>query len=401
MGNEDIGKEKEANGPLLTVRGLRKSFGKAGARGTRTKGAIATGFAVDDVSFDVNVGEVVTLIGPSGCGKTTTLRSIAGLEVPDSGEIVLADRALYSSGSGVNLPASDRGLGMVFQSYAIWPHLSVFDNVAMPLKATRRKRSLKSAEIQSRVGDVLEVTGLATYAKRPATNLSGGQQQRLALARALATRPKLMLLDEPLSNLDAKLRETMRLELSRMQRDLGLTSIYVTHDQDEALAMSTKVIVMNDGEILQEGTPQEIYHEPHSRFVAEFVGTSNILEGTIKSVDGPDAAVETSMGLVYASHRPEAAKAGEQVLVSVRPEGITMVPEASLPSSAPNCWDARVVSRAFLGDVADYLVRVGDIEFRTKSGATTIFEPGERIRLTTASTGLRILQNDEVKPVSS
>jgi iron(III) transport system ATP-binding protein len=395
-----MSQQTESSTPLLTVRGLRKSYGKAGLRATQP-GSVAAGFAVDDVSFDVNVGEVVTLIGPSGCGKTTTLRSIAGLESPDSGEITLAERSLYSSGSGINVPASDRGLGMVFQSYAIWPHLSVFENVAMPLKATRRKRSLKQSEIQSRVEDVLEVTGLASYAKRPATNLSGGQQQRLALARALATRPKLMLLDEPLSNLDAKLRESMRLELSRMQRDLGLTSIYVTHDQDEALAMSTKVIVMNEGEILQEGTPQDIYYEPRSRFVAEFVGTSNILEGTVKATDGPDTVVETTMGVVYASHRPESVKIGEKVLISVRPEAITMEPVTSPPSNAPNCWEAEVVSRAFLGDVADYLVRVADIEFRTKSTATVIFDPGAHVRLSAVGDGLRVLANDGVKPVQS
>jgi iron(III) transport system ATP-binding protein len=227
---------------VLSIENLAKSYGsdrKAG-RARRSQGTERPRprvFAVSDVTFEVQAGELFTLLGPSGCGKTTTLRSVAGLEQPDSGSISLEDTVLFDGARGINVPTNRRGLGMVFQSYAIWPHMSVFENVTFPLRAMPRRSRPAKAEISERVQRVLEVTDLAAYSDRPATMLSGGQQQRLALARAMVTAPPLMLLDEPLSNLDAKLRESMRFEIKRLQRELGLTSIYVTHDQTEALML--------------------------------------------------------------------------------------------------------------------------------------------------------------------
>src|SRR5215210_2130413 len=259
--------------------------------------------AVDDVSFEVKEGELFTLLGPSGCGKTTTLRSIAGLEKPDGGTIAVGDRVMFSAGGNgnrnVNMPANQRGLGMVFQSYAIWPHMTVFDNVAFPLQVRKRSERPSKKEIRERVERVLETMELSPQIDRQATKLSGGQQQRLALARALVIQPPLLLLDEPLSNLDAKLRESLRYELKRLQRELGITSVYVTHDQVEALALSTHIAVMQAGKVVQLGKPREVYESPANKFVAEFIGTSNFIPGTVGSRQADQHVVETTNGTLY------------------------------------------------------------------------------------------------------
>ena len=235
--------------------------------------------AAQDVSFEVPQGKLFTLLGPSGCGKTTTLRSIAGLERPVSGEIEVDGAPVYSSTRHVLVPPNRRNFGMVFQSYAIWPHMNVLENAAFPLRVGRARLSRK--EIQDKVMRVLAAVGLDHLAAREATRLSGGQQQRLALARALVMEPRLLLLDEPLSNLDAKLRERMRFELKRIQRELGLTTVYVTHDQSEALALSHEIAVMNEGRIVQIGSPRDIYERPASKFVADFIGSTNFLDARI------------------------------------------------------------------------------------------------------------------------
>src|ERR687885_785728 len=232
--------------------------------------------AVDEVHLEVGAGEFLVLLGPSGCGKTTTLRCVAGLERPDGGSIVVAGRKV--SGNGRFVPPHKRDIGMVFQSYAIWPHMSVFENVAFPLRVAR---GIPGADIKRRVEEALATVQLAGYEGRMATQLSGGQQQRLALARALVRQPRVLLLDEPLSNLDAKLREHMRTEVRELQRALGITTLYVTHDQAEALSMSNRIAVMERGRIMQEGTPREIYQRPATRFVADFVGNANFLEATV------------------------------------------------------------------------------------------------------------------------
>ena len=308
---------------MLEVANLCKSFDGEHSRKRRKDPSTAGGrvFAVNDVSFTVEEGDLFTLLGPSGCGKTTTLRSIAGLETPDSGSIALSSRPLFKSQGGrrasLNVPVNKRGLGMVFQSYAIWPHMSVFENVAFPLQVMNRAKRPGKTDIAERVNRVLETMELRKYADRHATKLSGGQQQRLAPARAIVTEPDLLLLDEPLSNLDAKLRESLRFELKRLQRDLGITSIYVTHDQSEALALSTKIAVMSEGNIVQLGRPREIYETPRTKFVAEFIGTANFVNGVIRSRDGENYVVETTEGQLSLSSSA-ALPVGTEVATSIR-----------------------------------------------------------------------------------
>ncbi len=249
--------------PALQVRDVVKRFGRVAA--------------VNGVSFDVAHGEVLTLLGPSGCGKTTTLRVVAGFERPDAGEVDLQGRTVVAPAKRINLPPEKRGLGMVFQSYAIWPHMTVYENVAYPLVIRR----VKSAEIKRRVEETLELVGLQGYGGRPATLLSGGQQQRVALARALVYSPSILLRDEPLSNLDAKLRSQMRIELKRLQQRVSVTVLFVTHDQVEAMSLSTKLAVMNLGKIEQLGTPQEVYEQPATPFVEDFIGRVLRFRGSV------------------------------------------------------------------------------------------------------------------------
>ena len=255
---------------MLSVKGLFTEY--PNDRGQTVK-------AAQDVAFAVPEGKLFTLLGPSGCGKTTTLRSIAGLERPVAGEISVDGRVVYSGKKNTFVPPNQRNFGMVFQSYAIWPHMNVFQNAAFPLQV--RAKRLEEKDIRDKVMRVLAAVGLADLAGRDATRLSGGQQQRLALARAIAMEPRLLLLDEPLSNLDAKLRERMRFELKRLQSEFKLTTVYVTHDQSEALALSHQIAVMSEGRIVQVGTPREIYERPRNKFVADFVGSSNFIDATV------------------------------------------------------------------------------------------------------------------------
>ena len=353
------------------------------ARGKKAKAQAGhtTVFAVNDVSFEVKEGELFTLLGPSGCGKTTTLRANAGLEKPDSGKITVGDRVMFSAGvngRNVNMPANQRGLGMVFQSYAIWPHMTVFDNVAFPLQVRKRSDRPAKKEIAERVERVLETMELSEQIGRQATKLSGGQQQRLALARALVIQPPLLLLDEPLSNLDAKLRESLRYELKRLQRELGITSIYVTHDQVEALALSTHIAVMRQGAVVQLGKPREVYMEPANRFVAEFIGTSNFIPGRIAETQGGHRCVDTDNGMLFievASDLP----VGHEVVVSIRPEAVDLTTESR--PGARNEWVGTVATRAFLGDSVDHLVTVGKQEMRARTSPDVTIEPGKRVYL--------------------
>src|SRR3984957_10919384 len=278
--------------------------------------------ATHDVSFEVPDGKLFTLLGPSGCGKTTTLRSIAGLEIPTSGEISLHGKVVFSSAMGISIPANRRNFGMVFQSYAIWPHMSVYQNAAFPLEVRRRKPDRK--EIADRVMRVLRAVALDDLADRAATKLSGGQQHRLALARALVMEPQLLLLDEPLSNLDAKLRERMRFELKRMQRELALTTVYVTHDQSEALALSHEIAVMSEGRIVQIGSPRDIYERPRNKFVADFVGTANFLDAVVVAAEAEGRCrVRAALGELDVQC-VEHLTADDAVVVSVRPEDVEL-----------------------------------------------------------------------------
>ena len=299
---------------MLSVRSLYTEY--ANERGAAVK-------AAQDVSFEVPEGKLFTLLGPSGCGKTTTLRSIAGLEKPTAGEIEVAGRLVYSSSKGIFVAPNKRNFGMVFQSYAIWPHMNVFQNVAFPLEVRR----LPKKEIRDKVMRVLQAVALDELVDRDATKLSGGQQQRLALARALVMEPQLLLLDEPLSNLDAKLRDRMRFELKRLQRDLNLTTVYVTHDQSEALALSHEIAVMNEGRVVQVGTPRQIYEQPTDKFVADFVGSTNFIGGTVETI--ADGTLRRALGhgrAQGACGRRREQKHGRDRLGAARGRGIVRRP---------------------------------------------------------------------------
>jgi iron(III) transport system ATP-binding protein len=335
--------------------------------------------AVDGISLGIETGKLITLLGPSGCGKTTTLRCLAGLERPNSGKIVIADETVCDTASGVFVPPSDRGIGMVFQSYAIWPHMTVFENVAFPLRVARdRKHS--ASEIKDKVVRALDMVRMSGYETRPATQLSGGQQQRLAFARGLVRDPKILLLDEPLSNLDAKLREQMRVELKQLQTRLGITTVYVTHDQSEALALSDEIAVFNFGKIIQRGTPQEIYRQPKSQFVADFIGSANFLKGKVKDVQAADhtAVVETRHGL-FRCIFGQVVSAGQDVLVSARPEDLTLSDKP--PGDGLNAFTGKVSHRVFLGEVVDYLVDSGDGEVRIRSNPEAQFQIGQVVHI--------------------
>ncbi|MBA2297941.1 MAG: ABC transporter ATP-binding protein, partial [Actinobacteria bacterium] len=297
---------------------------------------------------------------------------VAGLEMPDQGEIRVGDRTFFSSREKTRVPASDRGLGMVFQSYAIWPHMNVFKNVAFPLEVLPRKRRPDGRTLRGRVERALAVVKLDHLAGRQATDLSGGQQQRLALARALVMEPPLLLLDEPLSNLDAKLREEMVFELKRLQRDLGLTAVYVTHDQVEALAMSNRIAVMRDGKIEQVGRPREIYEAPNSRFVADFIGTSNFIDGVVEARDGSTYVVQTPDGSLHVSSDFD-FPVGADVIVSARPEHVAVTTASN--GAGPNSWQGRVEARAFLGESVDHVISVGSREIRARCNSSISIAP--------------------------
>ncbi|MDA1326200.1 MAG: ABC transporter ATP-binding protein [Proteobacteria bacterium] len=340
------------------------------------------GGGVFGASFEIAEGELFTLLGPSGCGKTTTLRSIAGLEKPEGGRITLAGRAIYDAAQGLNIPMYERNIGMVFQSYAIWPHMNVFENAAYPLKVTRG-HGLNAGQIREKVRGVLAMVGLEEFINRPSTQLSGGQQQRLALARALTREPALLLLDEPLSNLDAQLREQMRAELKRLQRETGVTAIYVTHDQSEALAISDRIAVMENGLIKQIGPPKDIYERPTSEFVANFIGSTNLLRGALKSdaTAGSVGMIETRLGHLTCSFTAD-VKASPTVGVVIRPENVVIEPAQSDAAAAipeTNRCDGTVVNETYLGEIVEYETRVGKetILIRTRPGKA--ISPGDAV----------------------
>jgi iron(III) transport system ATP-binding protein len=323
-------------------------------------GASAGVKAVNDISFNVEDGRFYTLLGPSGCGKTTTLRCIAGLEKANGGEIVVAGHKVYSASDGTFVPAYRRPIGMVFQSYAIWPHMTVFENVAFPLRVGKQR--VGNAEVKKKVETALAQVELASYQDRMATQLSGGQQQRLALARALVREPQVLLLDEPLSNLDAKLRERMRFELRELQRRLRITTLYVTHDQIEALSMSNVIAVMNSGVIAQEGTPREIYLQPKSQFVANFIGSTNQLPGEITKIEGDSALVKTNDGELTCSLL-DGLNVGSKVVVVVRPESVNL--HQQKPAVCANLLEGKIGAAMFLGEYLDCTVELGQNMLQT------------------------------------
>ena len=361
----------------LEVRNLVKIFGKL--------------TAVDNVSFKVEQGEVVTLLGPSGCGKTTTLRMVAGFEKPNAGEVEIAGRVVVSTHRRIHVPPERRDIGMVFQSYAIWPHMTVFENVAFPLSVRHTNRQ----EIKRRVEKTLEVVGLENFSDRPAILLSGGQQQRVSLARALVYSPSILLLDEPLSNLDAKLREQMRIELKRLQQQLGFTVLFVTHDQIEAMSLSTRLAVMNRGQIEQIGTPQEVYERPQTPFVEDFLGRTLRFRGTVTERQPSYQVVEFD-GLKNVQVRifdgAEQADVGKKVLVAIRPEVVRVERIDTLDRL--NVIPCDVENVLHLGREYELVLRVGDrlctITVPRESGAKVghtigLHLPAEHLRVWAAT----------------
>jgi iron(III) transport system ATP-binding protein len=338
--------------------------------------------AVRDVCLSVGRGEFVTLLGPSGCGKTTTLRCIAGLERPDTGEVRIDGEIVASAERGICLNPEHRNIGMVFQSYAVWPHMTVFDNVAYGLRVRRAPASV----VRERTMRVLKRVGLANLADRYATKLSGGQRQRVALARAIVYEPKVVLFDEPLSNLDAKLREQMRVELVRLQKDVGITSIYVTHDQSEALVMSDRVVVMNRGVIQQIGDPHTIYARPANTFVANFIGVANLMKGVLLGGSEEFCDMEIPLG---EGHPPAHVKAvrcsnvshGQQLVLSVRPEDVSV--HLCKPNGASSCnlLEGEVVDTIYLGNFLECRVRVGCYEISAQIDHYEHFVPRQRVFL--------------------
>jgi iron(III) transport system ATP-binding protein len=345
--------------PGVSIRGLHKRYGDVAA--------------VDGLDLDVQPGELVALLGPSGCGKTTTLRVVAGFLSPDSGEVWVGDRCLSSPATVI--PPERRRMGMIFQSYALWPHMTVAQNVAYGL----RFNGVPRAERDGKVTEMLRVVQLAGYEQRYPGELSGGQQQRVAVARALVVEPEILLLDEPLSNLDASLREEMRFEIRRLHETFGITTLYVTHDQSEAMVISDRVAVLDRGRVAQIGTAEELFERPRTRFVAEFIGKTNLIEGT---AERSDTFVRGPLRLrVF-----DANLTPGPVVLSIRPHQIALGPASVAPpsSAGENVLRATVLRASYLGDAVDYQVQLdgGDLVLRVAGPITRRFRPGDAVALT-------------------
>ncbi|HTP99651.1 MAG TPA: ABC transporter ATP-binding protein [Casimicrobiaceae bacterium] len=341
----------------------------------RVKGEV---YAARDVRLSVAPGEFLTLLGPSGCGKTTTLRMIAGFEKPDAGRIRFGGQDV------TDLPANQRNIGFVFQNYALFPHLSVADNVAYGLHV----RGIAAAEISRRVAEVLKLVGLAGYEHQFSSQLSGGEQQRVALARAIVIRPRVLLFDEPLSNLDAKLRVAMRTEIRDLQRRLAITTVYVTHDQEEAMAVSDRIVVMNAGGVVQEGSAEDLYHRPADEFVATFVGRVNLVPARITAIDGSVATVAALGTMLRARAARGTPVTGTAVRLVLRPEAIELVPATGAP------LHAEVASRMFLGEKLEYVLRCGEstlLAVRPSTAETEHLAEGAVVGLRFADGALTVL----------
>jgi iron(III) transport system ATP-binding protein len=307
--------------------------------------------AVDGVSFEVPAGEIVVLLGPSGCGKTTTLRCVAGLEHPTGGRISIGGRVVSEPERGLLVSPRERDIGMVFQSYAVWPHMTVRQNVAYPLK---HRRGTSGGDIVAKVNDTLELVGLRDYAERPVTSLSGGQMQRVALARSLVYRPQLLLLDEPLSNLDAKLRLRLRDELRRILKQTGMTGLYVTHDQAEAVVLGDRIGVMREGKLLQMAPPDEIYNRPADPFVANFTGASNVLLGKVLGREGERATIDLGAAGRIEAWTPQPLGPGDKARVALRAENVRLGERGPA-----NVFSGRVLERRYQGMQTVYDVEMG------------------------------------------
>ncbi|MBU2512353.1 ABC transporter ATP-binding protein [bacterium] len=345
---------------FIDIKNLFKSFDKVEA--------------ISHINLEVTEGELITLLGPSGCGKTTTLRCIAGLERPEGGDIIIDGKSMVAEGF---VHPSKRGIGMVFQNYAVWPHMRVYTNIAYGLKLQKTPKR----EIRKAVEDVLELVGLGGLENRYPGQLSGGQQQRVALARALVRNPKVLLLDEPLSNLDAKLREELRFEIKSLVRRMGITSVYVTHDQAEAMVISDRVAVMYAGKIEQIGTPTEIYQKPASKFVADFIGTMNFIPGRIVDImrEKSQAYVRTSFSdkLLCQLNTEVSVLKGDDVFASLRPEDVEVF--ADRPEGKDHCYKGTILNRAYLGNLLFFFIDLNGDKIRAQASHLQPFEEGQEV----------------------
>ena len=367
--------------PVVSVRNLVKHF-------RRGDGTIAA--ALDGISFDVKAGEFLVLLGPSGCGKTTLLRSIAGLETPDSGEISIHGNVCFSSTRSTYVPTDQRGISMIFQSYALWPHMTVFDNIAYPLRSPVKGKSKRSkAEIKESVQRVLSLVGIPELIGQYPGQMSGGQQQRVALARALVGGTGLILFDEPLSNVDAKVRDQLRYELVSMQRELGFAAIYVTHDQDEAMAMAHRIAVLNGGKVLQLAPPRDVYFAATSRAVANFVGKTNELEGEVSAVSGATATMSTALGSFQGVLGTLDITPGDRVILNWRPEHTILGDDQP---GAANRYQGVVQDEVFLGSHSEYHVLVDSRTFLIRQPADVRIQVGSKIWMSVDPGQTRVLR---------
>ncbi len=328
--------------------------------------------AVDRVDLTIPANRIFTLLGPSGCGKTTLLRCIVGLETPDAGEIAIGEEIVWSREKKIFVPPEKRGLGMVFQTYAIWPHMNVFNNVAYPLQ----NRKMPRDEIRSRVARTLKFVQMEGFENRPATKLSGGQQQRVALARALVAEPKVILFDEPLSNLDAKLREETRKELRRFLSELQITAVYVTHDRVEALALSDEIAVMREGRIIEIGDPKKIYFNADHRFVADFIGRANLIPGKVTALENGHAVVDSEIGPILGLNS-HGLVPGNEAMLCVRPEFISLAGK----EKARNLFRGKVETLVFVGEAYEGDIRVGTRLLTTTITPTADLAEGDEIQI--------------------
>jgi len=370
MSNETEQKKPDPETPVLSVRGISKSYG-----GTR---------AVDDISFDVGAGEVLTLLGRSGCGKSTTLRIVAGLERPDAGEIDLRGKVVVAADRGIYVSADKRNIGLVFQSYAVWPHMTVAENIGYPLKIRRHRR----AEIRSRVEQICALVGLGALIDRPATQLSGGQQQRVALARALIHEPDLLLLDEPFSNLDTQLREELRLQMKRLQARLGMSVLYVTHDQTEAMDLSHRVAVMYEGRIQQLAGPREIYERPANFFIQRFVGNVLTFDGSVAAREGEQVSIDLGEGVRVSLPCANAdLRSGMAVRLTTRPEDIRVESDGC---GADFAIPARVNEVSYIGQRQDCKLTTPGGENTVPVSKGSTLAPDDRVALVLDPAKVRI-----------
>lgn len=346
----------------LSLRSVTKIFHRKNGEEVR---------AIDNVSLDIEQGEFIVLLGPSGCGKTTLLRSVAGLEYPTSGTISIGGVNVFDPAGGIMIPPERRRLGMVFQSYALWPHLTVADNIAYPL----HMEGLRGAAVQGRVRQILETMQIGHLTNQFPSQISGGQQQRVALARALVRGDSLILFDEPLSNVDAKVREHLRVELLAMQRDLGFTALYVTHDQHESMGLATKIAVVSHGKIAQLDSPQQVYRAPESLEVAEFIGSTNKIEGRLAS-SGGSTHIDTPQGAIPASPELLARRQTGNVFVISRPEDWTITLE---PQSRDDYWPGEIVACVFSGPYTEYIVNVGALRLVIWKNKGELLSPGQNV----------------------